>query len=130
MKQFLLSIFLMTVVSSLHAADTVARIAVGMDHKESIALLKKHSAEDITPGLAIVGPNGEHPLHGLVWALRDYDAIIELAEQNGKITTLTYWTKKDFGTSKDHRARTEQNVKSLTLDPKGHAVSVEKQKEG
>jgi hypothetical protein len=126
MKQLLLSMFLLATVSWLHAADTVVKIAVGMDHQETLALLKRHGAEDITPHLAIVGPKGEHPLKGYVWELRDYGAIIEVDSKDNKVSRLIYGTTKDFDLGKDHRARTEQNVKSLTLDTKTRTVSVEK----
>lgn len=126
MKQFLIAVFLLAALPLLHATDTAAKITVGMDYKEALALLKKHGAEDITPNLAIVGPKGEHPLYEIVWSLRDFGAIIELDSKDNKVSDLSFWTVKDFAVSKEHRARTQQNAKSLTLDPQTHTVSVEK----
>ena len=104
------------------------RIAVGMSRDDVVATIKKHGGVDITPGLAVVGPNGEHPLRGYYWSFRDYDAIIELSPRDGKIERLTYWNKKDFGESKNHRANTEQRITTLKLNTKTKAVVIEKTK--
>jgi hypothetical protein len=104
------------------------RISVGMKRDEAVSLIQKYGGHDITPGLEIVGPNGEHPLHGYYWSFRDYDAIIELSPRDGKIERITYWTKKDFGESKMHRDKTEQSVTTLKLDTKTKGVSIEKLK--
>ncbi len=104
------------------------RIAVGQSRDEVIALIQKHGATDITPGMEIVGPKGEWPLQGIYWEFRDYDAIIALTPKDGKITAMTYWTKKDFDESKSHRAKAEQGVTTLKLDTKTKGVSIEKKK--
>jgi len=99
-----------------------------MSHDEAVAIIKKHSGRDITSGLAITGSKGEWPLTGIYWAFKDYDAIIGLFSREGKVTELTYWTKKDFGESKSHRAQTEQNIKALKIDTGTREVSIEKTK--
>jgi len=109
-------------------ADEV-RIVVGQSRDDAVALIKKHGGTDITPGLAVVGPKGEHPLTGIYWEFRDYDAIITLAAKDGKVTAMTFWTKRDFGESKSHRAKTEQPITALRLDTKTRGVSVEKKKD-
>lgn len=109
-------------------ADEV-RIAVGMGRDDAVALIKKHSGKDITPGLEVVGPKGEHPLAGIYWAFQDYDAIITLGAKDGKVTTVTFWTKKDFWESKSHRAKTEQSITALKFDTKKKEVSIEKKKD-
>jgi hypothetical protein len=129
MKHLLCTLLLslLAALPAVHAADAAAvKIAVGMDHTDAIALLKKHGAEDITPNLAIIGPNGEHPLKGYVWALRDYGIIIEVNDKDNKVSSLIYNTTTDFAVSKEHRARMEQTVTSITLDPKTKAASIEK----
>src|SRR5437667_9335961 len=93
-------------------ADEV-RVTVGMGRDDAVALLKKHSGKDITPGLEVVGPKGEHPLTGIYWEFQDYDAIITLDAKDGKVIAMTFWTKKDFGESKSHRAKTEQSITAL-----------------
>jgi hypothetical protein len=108
-------------------ADEV-RIVVGMSREDTVALIKKHSGTDITPGLEVVGPNGEHPLTGIYWEFQDYDAIITLATKDGKISAMTFWSKKDFGESKSHRAKTEQSITALKIDTKKKEVSIEKKK--
>jgi|GEM_PF-2050298 len=121
----LLNVFLLLPLSTF--ADEV-RIAVGMSRDETVALLKQHSATDITPGLAVVGPKGEHPLTGIYWEFKDYDAIITLTAKEGKVTAMTYWTKKDFGESKSHRAKTNLSITTLKIDTKKRKVAIEKKK--
>jgi hypothetical protein len=125
MRTFIVALVLLPLVAF---ADEV-RIVVGQSRDDAVALIKKHGGTDITPGLAVVGPKGEHPLTGIYWEFRDYDAIITLAAKDGKVTAMTFWTKRDFGESKSHRAKTEQPITALRLDTKTRGVSVEKKKD-
>ncbi len=108
-------------------ADEV-RFTVGMSRDDAVALIKKHSGKDITPGLAVVGPKGEHPLTGIYWEFQDLDAIITVTAKDGKVTAMTFWSKKDFGESKSHRAKTEQSITALKIDTEKREVSIEKKK--
>lgn len=123
LRALLLSLCWLPLVSR---ADEV-RIAVGMSRDEAVALIQKHSATDITPGLdlEVVGGKGERPT-GIYWAFKDYDAVITLAAQDGKVTAMTYWTRKDFDENKSHRAATEQAIAALKIDTAVKAVSIEK----
>lgn len=123
------SLFLAFLLLPLATFAHDVRIAVGMSREDTVAIIKKHGGTDITPGLAVVGPKGEHPLTGIYWEFQDYDAIITLTTKDGKVTAMTFWTKKDFGESKSHRAKTEQPIAALKLDAKTKGVSIEKQKE-
>jgi hypothetical protein len=125
MRTLILTFLLLPLVVS---AEEV-RIAVGQSRDEVVATIKKHGGTDITPGLEVVGPKGEHPLTGIYWEFRDYDAIITVTAKDGKVTGMTFWTKKDFGESKSHRAKTEQSITALKLDTKTRAVSIEKKKD-
>ena len=125
MRTFILAIFLLPLVGF---ADEV-RIAVGQSRDDAVALIKKHSGTDITPGLAVVGPKSEHPLTGIYWGFRDYDVIIALTSKDGNVTAMTFWTKKDFGEGRSHRAKTEQSITALKFDTKTRGVSIEKKKD-
>jgi hypothetical protein len=105
-------------------ADEV-RIAVGMNRDEAVTIIQKHGGRDITSGLAVVGPKGEYPLSGIYWEFRDLEAVITLAGKDGKVTAMTFWTKKDFAESKSHRAKTEQNIRALRIDTRTRAVSID-----
>jgi hypothetical protein len=109
-------------------ADEV-RIAVGQSSESVAVTIKQHSGKDITSGLEIVGPKGEHPLAGICWQFEDYDAVIQLSVRDGTVAHLAYWTKKDFSESKIHRAKTEQSITALKLDTKTRGVSIEKKKD-
>lgn len=107
------------------------RIAVGQSHAEALATIEQHGGTDITPGLAIVGPNGEWPLHGFYWEFRDYDAVIELDARDGRIVALSFWTKDDFSEhGKSHRYAVERSITVLKLDAETRRVSVEDKKGG
>ena len=118
------TLLILLLLLPLAALSEEVRITVGMSHAEASAIIKKHSGKDITSGMAL-GADA-HP--GLYWSFRDYDAIIELPSRDGKVEHITYWTKKDFGESKNHRAKTEQRITTLKLDTKTKAVSIEKPK--
>lgn len=100
-------------------------ISVKMNKNSLIALIKENGAIDITPGLSVVGPNGTHPLYGLYWEFRDYDAIISIATSEQNIMSMTYWNKEDFTRSKSHRSATGQEIVALILNHKHRSVSVE-----
>lgn len=102
------------------------RVAVGQSTDQVLATIKKHGAIDITPGMDVIGPKGEHPLHGIYWEFRYYDAIVELTTKQGKVVRMSFWTKKDFGESKSHRAESERNITALKLNTKTGGVSIEK----
>jgi hypothetical protein len=112
---------LLLLLIPLGALGETVRITVGMNHTEAVALIKKHNGKDITSGMAL----GSGAPSGLYWSFRDYDAIIELPSRDGKVDRITYWTKKDFGASKNHRAKTEQRITTLSLDTKTRGVSIE-----
>jgi hypothetical protein len=118
---------LVYVLLSLPITADDLRVAVGMPRDKALTIIKANSGKDITPGLAVVGPKGEHPLHGFYWHLEDYKTVIELSGEE-KVTGLTYWTLNDFGRSKDHRAKSAKEVIAFTIDPRGKRVLIETNK--
>jgi hypothetical protein len=125
MRTVILALLLLPLVAF---AEEV-RVAVGQSRDEVVGTIKKHGATDITPGMAIVGPKGEHPLTGIYWEFRDYDVIIELTAKNGKVVRMLFWTKKNFGKSRSHRAKTEQSISTLKLDTKTRGVRLRRKKQ-
>jgi len=125
MRAFIFSLLLLPVAVF---ADEVC-VEVGQSRDKVVATIKKHGATDITPGMEIVGPKGEHPVTGVVWQFADYDAVIQLSVRDGTVVHIAYWTKKDFGESKSHRAKSEQSITTLKIDTKTKGVSIEKKKD-
>ena len=117
---------LLILLSPLSALSEEIHVAIGMDRDAAIALIKKHGAKDITPGLAVVGPNGEHPLRGIYWEFQEYDAIIGLAVDKDRITAMGFWSKDDFGKNKSHRAKSEREITDLFLDTQKKSVSIKR----
>ena len=118
---------LVCVLLSISVLADDLRVAVGMPREKGLTIIKAHSGKDITPGLAVVGPNGEHPLHGFYWHLEDYKVVIEVSGK-AKVTALTCWTASDFGKSKDHRAKSAEEIAAFTIDPKAKRVFIETNK--
>ncbi len=122
MRTLLIAFFLLPLAGF---ADEV-RIAVGQSRDEAVAAMKQHGGIDITSDLEVVGPKGEHPLTGIYWGFRDYDAIIVLTTKDAKVAGMTFWTRRDFGESKLHRAERARSITVLKLDTNTKGVSIEK----
>ena len=95
-------------------------LSVGASPATTKEVLKKIAAVDITPGLEIVGSNGEWPLHGLCWSAPDYKVIFELSKP------LCYWTDADFDVSKSYREKSRRYVRSITFDTEKKTYTVKK----
>lgn len=121
MRTFVLACLLLP----LAGCTNEVRIAVGRSRDQAVALVEKHGGTDITPGLAVVGENGEWPLKGIYWELRDYDVVITLSAEAGTVTAMTFWTRGDFEHSKSRRAKTERSITAIKLDTKTKRVWIE-----
>ncbi len=97
-----------------NAANT---ISLG-DTKADFESIVAHCAgEDITPGLAIVGPNGQHPLHGIVWEFADYECILSVSfDDMDKIKHLDFCTVADFKVSKFHRSESTFDISDIKFN--------------
>jgi len=95
-----------------------------MPKDKALIIIKANGGKDITPGLAVVGPKGEHPLHGFYWQLKDYKAVIEVSGAE-RVERLTYWTEKDFGESKDHREKSARNITAFKIDRSNNQLVLE-----
>ncbi len=98
----------------LTAGDPTIRL--GMSYQSALAVIRECGGQDITSKLALAGPNGERPMSGLFWSLEQYDAILEIAEEDGGVVQIGYWTVADFSESKIQRFETRKNLKWLTCD--------------
>lgn len=97
-----------------------------MKHEEAINILKQLSADDITPGMEVVGPHGEWPLHGFYWKLKNYDTILDISGVNGKVASIIYWRSSDFGISKIHIQESKIELNSITFDKQNKLVQIKK----
>ena len=121
MRALILLFFLLPAL----ARSEEVRISTGMKQDEVVALIQSNGGVDITSNLEIIGPKGRPAPKGMVWWFKDYDAIASLSETDGKLVRMSYWTKKDFGESKMHRAKTERKIDVLKLDSETKKVSIE-----
>lgn len=108
-------------------ADDV-RLSVGMRYNKVVALVKKHSGTDITSGIELNSPKGVKRPKGIYWSFRDYDAIITLSQEDGKVSQITFWRKSDFQMNKSNRAETEQSIGAISIDTETKKVAIETKK--
>ena len=91
-------------------------LSLGMKHELALEIIRGCGGQDITSKLAVVGPNGEWPLSGLLWDLEQYNSVLEIAAENGNVVQIGYWTVADFSESKNHREESRRSLKSLTFE--------------
>ena len=90
-------------------------LTLGMGHESALAIIRECGGQDVTSNLAVVGPHGEWPLSGIFWYLEQYNAVVEIAADNGKVVEIGYWTSADFSESKSHRSESRRSLRSLTF---------------
>jgi hypothetical protein len=93
-----------------------ATIRLRMSHRSALETIRACGGQDITSGMAIMGPNGERPEDGLYWDLAQYNAVIEIGAKDGLVDGIGYWTGADFSKSKEHRAESRKSVESVTFE--------------
>jgi hypothetical protein len=99
-----------------HQTANGQTLSLGMSHESALEIIRECGGQDITSNLAVVGPHGEWPLSGVFWSLEQYNSVLEIAAEDGKIVQIGYWTVADFSKNKKHRAKSETSLKSLTFD--------------
>jgi hypothetical protein len=73
----------------------------------------------------VVGPHGEWPLRDLFWDLEQYNSVLEIAAEDGKVVSIGYWTVADFSESKSHRVETRRSLKSATFDKQARTLKTQ-----
>jgi hypothetical protein len=110
------------------ASGAVLCLHVGATHDETMSVLKKVGAVDITENVEMLreGP-GEGPLRGFFWLVRDYDIVIGLSEtREDKIERISFWKPQtDFDKDKGTVAEIERYARSLKFDTEKKTVEVE-----
>jgi len=100
-------------------------ISLGMSHELALEIIRDCGGQDITANLAVVGSRGEWPLTGLFWNLDQYNSVLEIGVQDGKVVGIGYWTIADFSESKSHRSTTRKNLNSLTFERPTKTVKIQ-----
>jgi len=120
-------IVLLLVLSSCSPQETTndTVLSLGMSHESALKIIRDCGGQDITSQIAVVGPNGEWPLSGLIWALEQYNSILEISAENGNVVGIDYWTVADFSRNKSHQAESRRSLKSLTFDKQTRTVKIE-----
>ena len=103
-------------------AEDGPTLSLGMSHKAALEIIRKCGGQDITSRMAVVGPDGESPLGGLFWDLEQYNSVLEIVAEDGKVVWIGYWTVADFSESKSHRIKTRRSLKSLTFDKQARTL--------
>lgn len=100
-------------------------LSVGMSYELALQIIRECGGEDVTGRQAVVGPNGEWPLTGLYWSFEQYDSVIAIGAEDGKLVGISYWTGADFSVSKVHRVKSRKDLKSLTFEKQTRTVKTE-----
>jgi hypothetical protein len=100
-------------------------LSLGMSHASALEIIRECGGQDITWNLAIMGPNGERPPSGLYWSFEQYDSVIEIGSEEGKVVVIDFWTGADFSESKEHRAQSRKSLKSLTFEKQSKTVKTQ-----
>ena len=120
-------IVLLLVLSSCSPPETTndTVLSLGMSHESALKIIRDCGGQDITSQIAVVGPNGEWPLSGLIWALEQYNSILEISAENGNVVGIDYWTVADFSRNESHQAESRRSLKSVTFDKQSGTVQTE-----
>ena len=100
-------------------------LSLGMSHELALEIIRECGGKDVTAGQAMMGLNGERPLSGLFWSLEQYDSVLQIAAEDGKLVVINYWTGADYSTSKLHRVKSMRNLKSLTFEKQTRTVKTQ-----
>ena len=103
--------------SSSTQTSAASTLSLGNTKAEFESIVAQCAGEDITPGLAMVGPNGQHPLHGIVWEFSDYDCVLSVSfDDSDRITHLDFCTVSDFNVSKGHRSESTIDISDIKFN--------------
>ena len=105
------------------ANDTV--LSLGMSDDLAMEIIGDCGGQDITSQLAVMRLKGEGPLSGLFWSLEQYNSVLQIAAEDGKVVGISYWTIVDFSESKNHRAESRRSLKSLTFKKQTRTVKTQ-----
>src|SRR6185369_10784908 len=98
-KQGDLSSLLQSRFDSQSRQQTADQVSLGMNYDLALKIIGEYGGQDITANLAIVGPRGEKPEPGLFWTLEQYNSVLEIAAEDGKLVGIGYWTLASFSKS-------------------------------
>jgi len=62
--------------------------------------------------------------YGIIWSFEGYDAIIAISTDNGKVSGMRYWTRKEYETGLATAATSGQSIIGATFSTKEKKVSV------
>lgn len=96
---------------------SMVNIWVNMAYDDALAAIKLCDGVHIIPG------NDPEP-GAITWSFNGYDAIVALRAENGRISGMTYWTRKDFESNETSRTTTSQRIKRATFFTHEKKVSI------
>ena len=100
-------------------------LTLEMSHESALEIIRECGGEDITSRSALMRRDGKPVPDGLYWSLEQYNSVIGLGVDNGKVVAIDFWTFPDFSESKDHRSRSMKSLKSLTFEKQSKTVKTQ-----
>ena len=70
-------------------------------------------------------PDGKPVPDGLYWSFEQYNSVIEIGVENGKVVGIDFWTGADFSESKVHQVESRKSLRSLTFEKQSKTVKTQ-----
>lgn len=101
-------------------------VTIWMDtpYDDTLAAIRLCDGVQMGPASEAGGFAKEQPPNGGIWSFEGYDAIIALSADHGRVSRMTYWTRKEFETGDAIRATTGQSIIGATFYTKEKKVSI------
>ena len=93
-------------------------------YEDTLAAIRLCDGVQVGSGLVIGGTSSDQSQGGVLWSFEGYDAVIAISTVAGKVSGMTYWTRKEFATSAATRAATGQLIIGATFYTKEKKVSI------
>lgn len=93
-------------------------------YEDTVAAMKLCGGVQVDSNIAIAGTSNEQAPIGVLWSFEGYDAVIGISIVAGKVTGMTYWTRKEFEAFTQTRATTGKSILRATFYTKEKKVSV------
>jgi len=108
---------------------SLVTIWMNMSYDDALGAIRLCDGVQIGPAPVIGGPATDQALSGVIWSFDGYDAIIALWADKGRVSRMTYWTRKDFESSETTRAAAGQSIRGVKFFTTEKKVSINTNKQ-
>lgn len=98
---------------------------INTSYEDTLAAIRLCDGVQVGSGSVSGGTFNEKVRNGVFWSFAGYDAIIAISADHGKVSSMTYWTRKEFETGDSTRPKTGQSIYGATFLTKEKKVSIQ-----